>query len=244
MSRRRSRGEEGAPLHDDDQTAAWEQARDDLLTVADAWPILGDMLTEGERGASTGRPGSRLPISAHIADVRAQVSAWVVFLARVLMDEVTVERYIGPPWAKPVVAESWAPPTLDTGELVRHIAHHRIGHFLAGNPLEVGDFLDDAHSWAAEMRHVAWPSGGRWIRLHVPCPEHGTSALGERVACGGEYRMWMLPGQDTLDDMVCSLDKEHRITPAQWMAAIRRRPASPTAAAGIVKLLRVAGLAA
>lgn len=226
-----------------EETDAYGVARGHLETIADAWVELDALVAAGSApGAGAGKPASRAPIDAHVADVRTEVALWVRFLARVLMEEVTVERVVLPPWADAGVhAEPWAPPTLDTGELARHIATERIGHFLHHEDEHLRiEFLDDAERLAGIARRTAWPSGARWLRTGVVCAEHGTSDLGERVACTGEYRVFMHPDQDAVGDMVCNLDREHRITPLEWQRAQRRRPMNAQAAAKFARTLRLA----
>lgn len=226
-----------------EETDAYGIARGYLETIADAWVALDDLVAAGSaQGLGGGKPASRAPIDAHVADVRTEVALWVRFLARVLMEEVVVERVVPTPWlGAGTFAEPWAPPTLDTGRLALHIATERIGHFLAHEDQHMRiEFLDDAVRLAGLARRTAWPSGARWLRTGVVCAEHGTSDLGERVACRGEYRVFMHPDQDAVGDMVCNLDQEHRITPLEWQRAQRRKPMNAQAAAGFARTLRLA----
>lgn len=239
MSRRNARIPDAQPQ----ETDAYGQAREHLETIADAWVALDDLIAAGSTpGSGAGKPASRVPIDAHVADVRTELALWVRFLARVLMEEVTIERHVPTPWVDAGThAEPWAPPTLDTGLLVRYIAKERIGHFLAHEDQHLRvEFLDDAERLSSLARRTAWPSGARWLRTGVECTEHGTSDLGERVVCTGEYRVHMLPGQEAMPDMVCSEDQEHRITPLEWQRAMRRRPMDAKAAAKFVRTLRLA----
>ncbi|MFI6428483.1 hypothetical protein [Promicromonospora sp. NPDC050880] len=241
MSRRRER----IPDHQQDsETAAYWRAQNQLVEIADAWVELDELLAAGSTpGSGASKPASRAPIDAHVADVRAEISGWVQFLARALMEEVTVERWPGVPWAAGHrVAELWAPPTIDTGELVRHIAHERIGHFVMHPDQQMrADFLAAAEEWAGLARRTAWPSGARWLRTGVECTEHDTSDLGQRVPCEGEYRVFMHPDQEQIPDMVCDVDPGHRITPLEWQRAQRRKPMNPQAAARLARTLRLTG---
>lgn len=239
MSRRNARIPDAQPQETDTYGHAVEQ----LETIADAWTVLEKLVAAGSTpGSGAGKPASRVPIDAHVADVRQEIALWVRFLARVLMEEVTVERWPGVPWAlHHRVAEPWTPPTLDTGLLARHIAKERIGHFLAHEDQHLRiEFLDDVERLAGLARRTAWPSGARWLRTGVECTEHRTSDMGARVACTGEYRVHMLPGQEAMPDMVCSEDQSHRITPLEWQRAMRRKPMDAKAAAKFVRTLRLA----
>lgn len=239
MSRRKER----IPEVEAHETDTYGRAREHLTTIADAWPVLEDHLAAGSTlGSGGGKPASRAPIDAHVADVRQELALWIHFLARWLMEEVVVETWRGIPWALHVRdARPWAPPTLDTGELARHIATWRIGHFLGHEDEHLRiEFLDDAERLAGLASRTAWPSGARWLRTGIECTEHGTSDMGERVACRGEYRVFMHPGQEAPGDLVCTDDGEHRITPLEWQRAMRRRPMNAQAAARFARTLRLA----
>lgn len=243
MSRRRSRVGQAerqavgmllARAHDGDETDTFGKVREQLLTISDTWPVLAVLLASGStRGAGGGKPASRAPIDAHVADVRQEVALWVRFLARVLMEEVTVERTVMPPWADAGVhAAPWAPPSQDTGELAHHIATERLGHFLHHEDQHLRiEFMDDAERLAGLARRTAWPSGARWLRTGVDCTE---------AECQGEYRVFMHPDQDAVGDMVCTNGQDHRITPLEWQRAMRRRPMNAQAAARFAATLRLA----
>lgn len=223
---------------------------DMLRTIAHAYRWLGAILdaqSGGSTGGIGGAFGAKVPVNAHVVDVRLQLERWIHFLARWLMKEVTVERWPGVPYAAEyrTPAEPWAPPVTETAALAEHVAMWRIGHFThhADEQLRL-EFFDDLAEMHSLACRTAWPSGARWLRLGVPCPEHGTSDLGERVACTGEFRMFMRPGELELGDMVCSVDGEHRITPSEWQRAMRRRPIDNTQAArfaATLRLVRIAG---
>lgn len=239
MSRRNARIPDAQPQ----ETDTYGATRKQLIIIAKAWTVLDEIIAAGSTpGSGAGKPASRVPIDAHVADVRTELALWVRFLARVLMEEVMVERRIPTPWANAGThAGPWAPPTLDTGELVRHIAEERIGHFLAHKDEHLRiEFLDDAERLSSLARRTAWPSGARWLRTGIDCTEHDTSDMGERVVCRGEYRVFMLPGQEAMPNMVCSEDQEHRITPLEWQRAQRRRPMNAQAAVRFVTTLRLA----
>ena len=75
---------------------------------------------------------------------------------------------------------------------------------------------------------AAYPSGRRWIPLHIACLEHGTSDKGERVVCPGQYRALLDPEKPGLiPDMVCEADPTHRISPLDWQRAARKSGFDP-----------------
>lgn len=211
------------------ETHAVTTARQHLHDVADAYTELAERLYgDGEKGGHTA-PSSRSPIDLHVATVRMEISAWATWLTRAVVG------------AHDGASQPWAPPSDDPAVLLRVIADEHLGVFLT-DATTAGDFLGAAAEHARRAHAAAWPSGARWIRLHVACPEHSTDDQGRRVPCGGEYRMWMRPEQDTLGDMVCNLDDAHRITPAEWQRAMRRRGVlSRDGAARLVRTMRIAG---
>lgn len=205
-------------------------ARDDMLAIADAWPDLLDRLgreqsRHGERVSGTRPVG--LSINELVSDTMREVDGWVHFLARVLMDELL---------------EPWVPRSTDTPDLLREIARERIGHFThhADEALRIG-FYDDAHRLRGLVTRRAYPTGKRVVPLHIPCTEHDTSDLGERVQCAGQFGIMLDPDRPGfIPDMVCSDDPTHRISPAEWQRASRRTAMDPTAAAALIARIRAA----
>jgi len=193
---------------DTNEHAALE-ARRHMLAIADAWPDLEDRLgregsTVGDKVSGTKTPG--LVINEHVSDVMGEVREWVTFLARALIDET-----------------DWTPPAGGTPELLHDIATNRIGHFTEhpDEGLRLA-FHDDAREMHRKVMGAAYPRGIRTIRLGIPCDEHTTSDLGERVPCPGQYETRLDP-EESIGDLVCSTDPEHRMTPLEWQRSQRRR---------------------
>ncbi len=216
------------------QTHAVTTAQTNLRDTADAYDELDERLPgDARRGTTHAAPGSRPTLDLHIATIRMEIANWATQCARAVMDYRYGE-----------LNEEWNPTSHDPGDILRDIADNHIGVFLT-HPTIASNFLDRAADITHRARKAAWPTGGRWIRLHVTCPEHGTSGLGERIPCGGEYRMWMKPDQDILGDMVCNHDDTHRITPAEWQQAMRRKGVvSADGAAKLARTLRLSRLPA
>jgi hypothetical protein len=217
-------------------------ARDDLLAIADAWPVLEVRLAQqgqGDRSGVKTRPGSKPPLSTDIIDVMAELAAWTTFLARVLMDEVTIEtRVLGPVRARPFI-DPWRPRSITTPDLLREIARFRVGHFTAhpDEMLRIA-FQDEAQENRRKAESAAYPHGRRKIPLHVMCEMHDTSPEGERIACLGWYHATIDPEVTVgIPDMVCDKDGTHRITPAEWQSSIRRTM-DPSAAAAFAARLK------
>lgn len=183
----------------------------DMREIANLWPRLNALITSGGTGDKSGvrrPPGSKPPIDVHIADVQIEVAEWVVFLARALMDET-----------------DWTPADTRTGPMLREIADMRVGHFTS-HPDEALSIAvaDDAGRLAKLITNTVNPSGRRTIRLGIPCLEHGTSDLGERVVCTGQYATTLDPGE-RIGDLVCTQDSMHRMTPLEWQRSQRHDPA-------------------
>lgn len=200
-------------------------ARDDLLAIADAWPVLEVRLAQqgqGDRSGVRTAPGSKPPGSLDIIDVMFELEAWVVFLAHVLRDET-----------------DWTPPSITTPDLLREIARFRVGHFTA-HPDEMLRlaFQDEAQENRRKAESAAYPHGRRKIPLHVRCEWDDTSAEGEGVHCLGWYHATIDPEVTVgIPDMVCDKDGTHRITPAEWQRA-SRRTMDPSAAAALAARIR------
>jgi hypothetical protein len=218
-------------VSDAPQTHAVLVARGHVLDVAEAYEAIGEQLTAaGRRGSARTQPTSRPPADLQLLAVRQEIDAWATWCGRAILDAHDAA-------GQAVELAAWTPA------LLRDIAEVYLGVFFA-DPLQAAEFMEAAEEHAHRARATAWPSGARWIRLHVSCPESGTDDVGRRVPCGGEYRMWMRPDQDVLGDMVCDRDREHRITPAEWQRAMRRKGvSSPDGAARLVRTIRLAGRA-
>lgn len=212
------------------QNAALD-ARDDMLAIAAAWPDLMERMYSQGSSASNGMPKSPsvdetgIVLNEYVSRVHLEVERWVEFLARVLMDEVTITYMVTIPGegdAEPTVelrSKPWAPRSTDTPRLLREIAQARIGHFTA-HPDEMMRiaFFDDVKEMRSKVDSAAYPDGERTIKTQARCDEFGTSALGERVRCPG--MITMTPTRyGTMPDLICSEDKTHRTTPDVFMRA-------------------------
>lgn len=191
-------------------------ARDDMLWIADAWPDLLVRLGRDSTAPDEKVRGTRpvgLVINEHVSQTMQDVTTWANFLARVLVDET-----------------DWTPPPgADTPTLLADIARRRIGHFTEHEDEGLRlSFYDDVASMRQQVQRAAYPSGRRWVPLHVACLEHDTTDLGERVPCEGEYRVLLDPDRPgVVPDMVCELDPSHRISPLDWQRAARKSGYDP-----------------
>ena len=188
-------------------------------------------------------------------DARATIAAYTTWLTRTVIENrhrthhqlATAAAALGPGPARDAAlqlaaaARPWTPTSTNPATLLRTIAADHIGAVLPTDPLHAADHLDTLREHVKHARRAAWPTGARWVRLHIPCAEHTTSPLGERTPCPGEYRTHLRPGRDTLSDLVCDESREHRIDPDSWFRAMRRNPATTTETARIARTLRLAG---
>lgn len=201
----------------------------DIRAIVSMLPALNAALA-GARGVDRSGvrtpPASKPPISVEVSAVIEEVHGWAIFLARVLIDEI-----------------EWVPPKPATTEtLLADIALARCGHFTEhpDEALALG-VLDDARRLRHLVRRTIAPTGRRKIELGVACMDHGTSDLGERVACRGSYFTWLTP-DEYLQDMICSHDPMHRMTPLEWQRAQRRGTFDKRAMEDLVRAMsRVGG---
>lgn len=196
----------------------------DMLAIVEMWPALLDRLTPGgskDESGVRGKPASRPAANLAVSDTIAEITSWTYFLARTLHDEVTVER--------DGHAQPWTPATQQMPAMLDEIARWRIGHFTEHDDEMLAlAVADDATDYRRKVRNVIAPTGARRIDLRVPCLEHGTDDLGRRVPCPGSYYTLLAPDRP-LGDMVCTEDREHHMTPAEWQAARRRGRFNPDA---------------
>lgn len=182
----------------------------DMQEIAELWPELTARLSGGSGGDRSGvrrPPGSKPPIDVHIADVTSEIQAWVVFLAHVLLDET-----------------DWTCTDRDTAAILRSIATQRVGHFTAHQDTELAHAVTEDAARLAKLAHTtARPTGRRTINLDIPCLEHATTDMGERVICTGQYATSLVPGE-RIGDFVCTKDPQHRMTPLEWQRSQRHDP--------------------
>lgn len=243
-------------------------ARHALRELADAYDTLAEIALNGpDPNARTSqrraRPADAEPAEAHdgehftlantptpaylpAIDARTTISAYATRLTRTVIEHrhtehqqlATAAAALDPGPARDAAqrlaeaASPWTPTTTDPATLLRTIADHHIGAILPADPLDAADHLDTLREHVKHARRAAWPTGARWVRLHVPCAEPD---------CPGEYRTHVHPGRDTLDDLVCDENRDHRIDPDVWFRAMRRNPATTAEAARIARTLRLAG---
>lgn len=199
--------------------------RRDLTAIASAWDELEDALARdgmADRSGVRVPPTSRPPLDPAVADVVAEVGQWVVFLAHVLMDET-----------------AWTPPADTSTKSLIDAIKPRAGHFTEhGDPMLAQAVQDDADRYAALVIRTARPSGSRVWRLGLPCLEHATSDMGERVPCRGQYAT-VVRADETIGDLVCTKDRSHTLTPEEWVRGQRRGSFDEQAVDTLLRQIRV-----
>lgn len=196
----------------------------DIKAIVREWPDLEEALARGgsaDRSGVRTVPGSQVPIDPNVSDLLAEIESWALFLARVLIDEI-----------------DWRPPRPATAlSILSDIALAHFGHFSEHQDEALAlSIAEDARRLRKRVRAITDPSKRRRFRLGIACTEHGTSDMGERVPCTGQYET-MLDPTGLVHDMVCNRDPEHRMTLLDWQRSQRRNPLDPTHAAELIRAI-------
>ena len=169
-------------------------ARDDLLGIARDWPVLATRLPAGAGPTNAGmpRPATRtlsLPVNLHVVRLRAEVTG----RARGLVTPLLAAH----PGYQP-------PPHHDTPTLLAHVATTRLGHFT--EPDDGPTFCTYAEHLAHRVHGAAYPDGFRTLPTGLPCKVDD---------CPGTLTVRPLPS-GAEPDLVCTLNRDHRVPPADW----------------------------
>lgn len=222
-----------------------ERLREDLTTgpkdyhsgryekpgIADAWADLEDALMrseapEGETGKQKrGMVAVGSGVNEKASEARALATNLVWFVLQVARD-VADER-----------KRSFRPPHGDLGVLARWAADWAVDDVVryAGEH-ECVDIANDARTVARAVYSAAYPSGVHWVEVGLPCEDHGTSELGERIPCAGVMRA--LVGTGAIPDLVCNVDESHILEPARWEREGWRRAHRKFNPAGVANIAR------
>lgn len=187
---------------------------EDMDDIAECWADLQERLAVG--GSKAGQPltGSKVPglvLNERASQAAFDVTAWVWFLIRLIVDERT-DRHIQ------------LPKDQDTPTLLIWLAKwHAL--WLAEHPDNdlAASFSQEAHHLRRAVRKAAFPTGARVVEF-CPCMEHATTEEGERVPCDGTIRAIIAHADDRLPPAVgCDGTLEqHTWTPSQWHALARK----------------------
>lgn len=196
-----------------------ERCWESLHWLADHWQDLEVQLTRPESHAASGMPkggrdGTGIELNEAVADLRHQLDAALHHWVHVLLDE----------------APGFKGPKSEPVTMARYLAmhHKRITRMTDG--AIAADFTCAVADMRRQMRRRAFPSGARLYDPELPCAEHSTSDLGERIPCPGRYVTWVTDRMDGTPDLVCTEDENHVLTPAEFRRAGRRTVKAAAAA--------------
>jgi hypothetical protein len=186
-----------------------DKAGDYLREIADAWDDLEESLVSA--GGAAGEPvkgsrefGLQLNERASEAHVKANADLWA--FARMVLE-----------WADDQGRDIAGPADRSAPGRARWIADWHLSVFTvhAGRYSALG-FIEDVWADRRAVRSAAYPSGARKVETGLPCVEHATSDLGERIPCAGTMVAWVRPHMGMLPDLVCDVDGQHKVDPATW----------------------------
>ena len=217
----------GAPITDGAHlcAACVSAVRDRLDKIADRWPDLIDALTSrepaGEKGGQqkNGALHVGTPLNEAVSRAMAKCREVLWFIVQVIRDDLDdIGRKFSPPL--------WP----DEGEMARWVLQWQVPHITAITARETAEEIADDLAAAEDATYHAL-NPQRWIKA-IPCTEHGTSDMGERVPCTGT--LWARVDTGCMPDLECDADPMHRIGPVVWARlGWKRRLAEPLDPAGL-----------
>lgn len=177
-----------------------------LREIAGWWPDLLDRLGHESGDAMSEKVKGTRPIglvlNETVSDGMADVTSWLMFVARLVIDERDVR----------------APTILSVPSLATWLADWH-APWLTAHPdaALVQALADEAAEHAKKCQRLAAPSGARKLELPLPCVEYVQLTVdSDRIPCPGTMHAWVAPDSTRLPDLVCSEDKNHRVDPATW----------------------------
>lgn len=197
-----------------------------LRDIAGWWPALTDRLGRDSADAMAEKvKGTRavgLVLNETVSDGMAEIQSWVLFVARLVIDERDVR----------------APTVLSVPSIAAWLADwHAVWLASHHDPDLASAIAHEAKSNADRCARLAAPTGARKLELPLRCTEHTTTDLGERVPCAGTMHAWVSTGASMLPDLVCGLDDTHRVDPATWTRPTFRKRWDAKASADLVRAL-------
>jgi hypothetical protein len=195
-------------------TTCGEDLRDNLHKIAARWPELEKALTTPNTGGEKGRTkhgmiavGTNLNEAAVAARRACTDAVW--FTLQVIRDDLDD---MGKPFRPPRLSPNRSQD--DTPTLAGWIATWHIGHITHKTARESAEEIARDVA-AAERRTFALTEKDRdrKIPTGMPCENHGTSDMGERVPCTGSMVAEL---SEQMPDLVCDQDASHRIPPDVW----------------------------
>ena len=220
--------------------ACIQKMRENLELIATAWldveralVSMGAALREQAGRQKRGGKTHGLVLNETVVEARTKSAAYLRWAARDLMgtyDEAGRVLLLPENHTVPAVAQ-W-------------IAESHLEDFTAH---ESDHIALEAWGDLAEIRSLimrgAYPLGMGKLVLGIPCEWHGTSETGERTPCTGTLYTITSRKADGYSDLVCSEDRAHRVSPAEWLAGSwRRRHQRDMDQGGVDRLMRGLGL--
>lgn len=211
--------------------ACSDYMRADLKFIADSWADLEEALSSSEQG--DGEKGKQkhgmiavgTNLNEKAATARRQAADLMWFIVGVLRDDYDD------------LGRAFTPPKGETPQLARWIATWHVDHLSRLTAEETAiEVAGDVATAKRAVRSAAYPSGIHWVEVGLPCEDHGTSDIGERIACDGTMRA--LVGTGLIPDLVCSVDETHILEPAKWEREGWRRQHRKFNPAGVANLAR------
>lgn len=190
-----------------------DNLREQLHKIADRWPDLEIALGATESGGEKGRTKNGMRavgtvINEGAVKARRACTDAVWFMVQVLRDDLDSagREFTPPPTSKNRSQD-------DTPTLARWLADWHVSHFTHRTSDETAWEVAKDVEAAEEATFDALKDRARKIPTGMPCEQHGTSDMGERVPCPGVMEAALT---DHMPDLVCSEDRSHRIPPDVW----------------------------
>jgi hypothetical protein len=208
-----------------------EYLKADLTFIAESWPDLEDALVssevvEGDKGKQKhGMVSVGTNLNEKVMAARQQAADVVWFILGVLRDDFDD------------MGRAFNPPTGGVPEMALWIATWHVDHLARTTADETSvEIVSDVASAKRKVSSAAYPTGAHWIEVGLPCDQHGTSDLGERIPCEGILRA--LVGIGRMPDLVCTVDETHIVEPPVWERPGWRRVHRQFNQAGVATLMK------
>jgi hypothetical protein len=184
-----------------------EDLRANLTKIADRWPDLEQALTTPGTGGEQGKTrNGMIAVGTNVneAAVRARRACTDVvwFTYQVIREDYET--------ADKLPSQDFT-PHMATWLACWHVSH--VTHKTAQETAEeVARDVERAERLTYQVCETTPP---RKIDTGMPCEEHSTTEMGERVPCPGRMNTALT---ESMSDLVCSVDPTHRIPPNVWGA--------------------------
>lgn len=195
-----------------------DHLRTDLTKIADRWPDLEAALTAPSAGGEKGRTkhGMRTvgtALNEQAAKARRQCADVVWFVVQVIRDDRdTAGLHFHPPAV---------PAGLDaTPILARWIADWQVAHITHTTARETAEEIADDLAAAERSTWDAVRERHRRVPTGLPCEGHDDPETGQHHDCPGSMEAKL---GDVMPDLVCTLNRDHRIPAAVWSRSYWKR---------------------